>query len=79
MAIRLTRITPRTGDKGTTALVGGVRVPKKVAASSPTARSTAQLRRRNRQTFLRVFIKFGNDGEWYSEMLRRIPERSCST
>lgn len=31
MAIRLTRIYTRTGDKGNTALVGGRRVPKESA------------------------------------------------
>ncbi len=31
MAIRLTRIYTRTGDKGQTALVGGKRVPKESA------------------------------------------------
>ena len=41
MAIRITRVYTRTGDRGETALVGGRRVPKTRRASSPTARSTS--------------------------------------
>ncbi|MGO9607312.1 MAG: cob(I)yrinic acid a,c-diamide adenosyltransferase [Candidatus Binataceae bacterium] len=74
MAIRLTRIYTRTGDKGTTALVGGARVPKE----SGRLESYGTIDELNSivgivRTYLPQYIlKFGNDGEWYSEMLRRI-------
>ncbi|MGO9454215.1 MAG: cob(I)yrinic acid a,c-diamide adenosyltransferase [Candidatus Binataceae bacterium] len=74
MAIRLTRIYTRTGDKGTTALVGGARVPKE----SGRLESYGTIDELNSivgivRTWLPQYIfKFGNDGEWYSEMLRRI-------
>jgi len=74
MAIRLTRIYTRTGDKGTTALVGGARVPKESGrlegyGTIDELNSVVGIVR----TYLPQYIlKFGNDGEWYSEMLRRI-------
>ena len=74
MAIRLTRIYTRTGDKGTTALVGGARVTKE----SGRIESYGTIDELNSvigivRTYLPKYIfKFGNDGEWYSESLRRI-------
>jgi cob(I)alamin adenosyltransferase len=74
MAIRLTRIYTRTGDKGTTALVGGARVPKE----SGRLESYGTIDELNsvigivRTCLPRHVLKLGNDGEWYSEMLRRI-------
>jgi len=74
MAIRLTRIYTRTGDKGTTALVGGARVPKE----SGRLESYGTIDELNSvvgivRTYLpRHVLKLGNDGDWYSEMLRRI-------
>jgi cob(I)alamin adenosyltransferase len=74
MAIRLTRIYTRTGDKGTTALVGGARVAKE----SGRIESYGTIDELNSvigivRTYLPKYIfKFGNDGEWYSEGLRRI-------
>ncbi len=74
MAIRLTRIYTRTGDKGTTALVGGTRVPKE----STRLEAYGTVDELNSvigivRTLLPQFVlKLGNDGEWYSEMLRRI-------
>ena len=74
MAIRLTQIYTRTGDKGTTALVGGARVPKE----SLRLESYGTIDELNSivgivRTFLPQYVlKLGNDGEWYSEMLRRI-------
>ncbi len=74
MAIRLTRIYTRTGDKGTTALVGGTRVPKESGrleayGTIDELNSVVGIVR----TYLPEYVlKLGNDGEWYSEMLRRI-------
>ena len=74
MAIRLTRIYTRTGDKGTTALVGGARVPKESGriegyGTIDELNSVVGIVR----TYLpQYLVKFGNDGEWYSEALRRI-------
>lgn len=74
MAIRLTRIYTRTGDKGTTALVGGARVPKE----SGRLESYGTIDELNSvigvvRTYLpQYLVKFGKDGEWYSEALRRI-------
>jgi cob(I)alamin adenosyltransferase len=74
MAIRLTRIYTRTGDRGTTALVGGARVPKE----SLRLEAYGTVDELNAivgivRTYLNQFVlRLGNDGEWYSEMLRRI-------
>jgi cob(I)alamin adenosyltransferase len=74
MAIRLTRIYTRTGDRGTTALVGGARVPKE----SLRLEAYGTVDELNAivgivRTYLTQFVlRLGNDGEWYSEMLRRI-------
>ncbi len=74
MAIRLNRIYTRTGDKGTTALVGGARVPKESVrleayGTVDETNATVGVVR----TYLPQFIeRFGDDGKWYSEMLRRI-------
>jgi len=74
MAIRLNRIYTRTGDKGTTALVGGVRVPKesgRIEAYGTTDELNCIIG--IVRTYLPKYIfKLGNDGQWYSEMLRRI-------
>ncbi|MBV8773275.1 MAG: cob(I)yrinic acid a,c-diamide adenosyltransferase [Deltaproteobacteria bacterium] len=74
MAIRLTRIYTRTGDQGTTALVGGGRVPKesaRIEAYGTVDELNAAI------GIVRTYLpqernRFGEDFEWYSEMLRRI-------
>ncbi len=74
MAIRLTRIYTRTGDKGLTALVGGRRVPKE----SGRLEAYGTIDELNSIVgIVRTYVpdyrqKFGADFEWYSEMLRRI-------
>jgi cob(I)alamin adenosyltransferase len=74
MAIRLTRIYTRTGDKGLTALVGGGRVPKE----SGRLEAYGTIDELNAiigivRTYLPGYRDgFGADFEWYSEMLRRI-------
>jgi cob(I)alamin adenosyltransferase len=74
MAIRLTRIYTRTGDKGLTALVGGARVPKesgRLEAYGTVDELNAIV------GIVRTYLpnyrdRLGGDFEWYSEMLRRI-------
>ena len=74
MAIRLTRIYTRTGDEGTTALVGGARVPKesgRLEAYGTVDELNAIV------GLVRTYLpnyhdRFGEDFAWYSEMLRRI-------
>jgi cob(I)alamin adenosyltransferase len=74
MAIRLTRIYTRTGDQGTTALVGGSRVPKESArleAYGTVDELNAAL------GIVRSFLldyraRLGADFQWFSEMLRRV-------
>jgi cob(I)alamin adenosyltransferase len=74
MAIRLTRIYTRTGDKGTTALVGGRRVPK----DSGRIEAYGTIDELNSivgivRTFLLQYSgKLGADGKRYAGMLRRI-------
>jgi cob(I)alamin adenosyltransferase len=74
MAIRLTRIYTRTGDEGTTALVGGRRVPKESGrleayGTVDELNSVVGIVR----TYLPNYRdRLGEDFEWYSEMLRRI-------
>jgi len=74
MAIRLTRIYTRTGDKGQTALVGGKRVPKESArleayGTIDELNSIVGIVR----TYLPNYRDgFGTDFEPYSESLRRI-------
>ena len=74
MAIRLTRIYTRTGDKGLTALVGGRRVPKE----SGRLEAYGTIDELNSVVgIVRTYVpnygaKFGGDYKWYSEMLRRI-------
>ena len=74
MAIRLTRIYTRTGDKGLTALVGGARVPKEAGrleayGTIDELNSIVGIVR----TYLPNYRdRLGGDFEWYSEMLRRI-------
>lgn len=74
MAIRLTRIYTRTGDKGLTALVGGKRVPKE----SGRLEAYGTIDELNSIVgIVRTYVpdyrqKFAADFEWYSEMLRRI-------
>ncbi|HLI81620.1 MAG TPA: cob(I)yrinic acid a,c-diamide adenosyltransferase [Candidatus Binataceae bacterium] len=74
MAIRLTRIYTRTGDKGTTALVGGKRVPKE----SGRLEAYGTIDELNSivgivRTYLADYKdRLGDDYVWYSEMLRRI-------
>ncbi len=74
MAIRLTRIYTRSGDKGLTGLVGGARVPKE----SDRLEAYGTIDELNSivgivRTYLPQYRNgFGKDYEWYSEMLRRI-------
>jgi cob(I)alamin adenosyltransferase len=74
MAIRLTRIYTRTGDKGLTALVGGGRVPKE----SGRLEAYGTLDELNAiMGIVRTYLPgyrdgFAADFDWYSEMLRRI-------
>lgn len=74
MAIRLTRIYTRTGDKGLTALVGGARVPKE----SGRLEAYGTIDELNAiigivRTYLPDYQdRLSGDFEWYSEMLRRI-------
>jgi cob(I)alamin adenosyltransferase len=74
MAIRLTKIYTRTGDKGLTALVGGKRVPKESArleayGTIDELNSIVGIVR----TYLVQYREgFGADYDAYSETLRRI-------
>src|SRR3984893_10857395 len=74
MAIRLTRIYTRTGDKGLTAVVGGQRVPRE----SGRLEAYGTIDELNSivgivRTYLPNYAhKLGDDFNWYSEMLRRI-------
>jgi len=74
MTIRLTRIYTRTGDQGMTALVGSGRVPKesgRLEAYGTVDELNAII------GIVRTYLpnyrdRFGEDFEWYSEMLRRV-------
>ncbi len=74
MAIRLTRIYTRSGDKGLTGLVGGARVPKdslRVEAYGTVDELNAVV------GIVRTLTpnfreKLGDDYQWYSDMLRRL-------
>jgi cob(I)alamin adenosyltransferase len=74
MAIRLTKIYTRGGDKGLTGLVGGKRVPKE----SPRLEAYGTIDELN--TFVGLVrtrapdfrAGLGTDYEWFTEMLRRI-------
>ncbi len=72
--VRLSRIYTRTGDKGTTALVGGRRVPK----DSLRLEAYGMVDELNSIVgIVRTYVptyreRLGDDFEWYSEMLRRI-------
>jgi cob(I)alamin adenosyltransferase len=74
VAIRLSRIYTRTGDKGTTALVGGKRVPKEslrleAYGTVDELNSIVGIVR----TYLPPYKgALGDDFTWYSEMLRRV-------
>jgi cob(I)alamin adenosyltransferase len=74
MPIRLTRIYTRTGDKGTTALVGG----RRVAKDSGRIEGYGTIDELNSiigivRTYLPQYASgLGADAAWYSEMLRRI-------
>jgi cob(I)alamin adenosyltransferase len=74
MAIRLTKIYTRTGDKGLTALVGGRRVPKE----SGRLEAYGTIDELNSIVgIVRTYVpqyqaKFGAEYTWYSEMLRRV-------
>jgi cob(I)alamin adenosyltransferase len=74
MAIRLTKIYTRTGDKGLTALVGGKRVPKE----SLRLEAYGTIDELNAivgivRTFLPQYrAGLGADYDWYASMLRRI-------
>jgi cob(I)alamin adenosyltransferase len=74
MAIRLTRIYTRSGDRGLTALVGGARVPKESArlqayGTIDELNSVVGIVRSFLPDYKR---RFGKDYGWYSESLRRI-------
>ena len=74
MAIRLTKIYTRGGDKGLTGLVGGKRVPKeslRLEAYGTTDELNAVIG--IVRTHLPDFKeKLGDDYDWYAEMLRRV-------
>jgi cob(I)alamin adenosyltransferase len=74
MAIRLTRIYTRSGDKGLTGLVGGKRVPKEsrrleAYGTIDELNAIIGLVRTHAPQFE---SGLGSDYRWYSEMLRRI-------
>ena len=74
MAIRLTRIYTRSGDKGLTGLVGGTRVPKdslRLEAYGTTDELNSII------GIIRTYApaysdRLGKDYEWFAEMLRRV-------
>jgi cob(I)alamin adenosyltransferase len=74
MAIRLTRIYTRSGDKGLTGLVGGKRVPKE----SPRLEAWRTTDELNAvigivRTHLPSFqAPLGDHYDWYAETLRRV-------
>jgi cob(I)alamin adenosyltransferase len=74
MAIRLTRIYTRSGDKGLTGLVGGARVPK----DSPRLEAYGTIDELNAvvgmaRTLVPEFReRLGDKYDWYAEMLRRL-------
>ena len=74
MAIRLSRIYTRTGDKGTTALVGGKRVPKESGRleSYGTVDELNSIVGIVRTYLMDYQDRLGDDYQWYSEMLRHI-------
>jgi cob(I)alamin adenosyltransferase len=74
MAIRLSRIYTRTGDKGTTALVGGKRVPKESGRLEAygTVDELNSVVGIVRTYLVEYKDRLGDDYVWYSEMLRRI-------
>lgn len=74
MAIRLTKIYTRGGDKGLTGLVGGKRVPKESArleayGTTDELNAVIGIVRTHVADFKTAL---GNDYEWYAEMLRRV-------
>jgi cob(I)alamin adenosyltransferase len=74
MAIRLTRIYTRSGDRGLTALVGGARVAKESArleayGTIDELNAIVGIVRTYLPSYKR---RFGKDYGWYSESLRRI-------
>src|ERR1700746_1864985 len=74
MAIRLTRIYTRSGDRGLTALVGGARVAKESGrleayGTIDELNSIVGLGGSSLPGYRR---RFGKDYGWYSESLRRI-------
>jgi cob(I)alamin adenosyltransferase len=74
MAIRLSRIYTRTGDKGTTALVGGKRVPKESGRLEAygTVDELNSVVGIVRTYLVEYKDRLGDDYVWSSEMLRRI-------
>ena len=74
MAIRLTKIYTRGGDKGLTGLVGGKRVPKeshRLEAYGTTDELNALIGIVRTQA-PDYWTGLGSDYEWYLEMLRRV-------
>ena len=74
MAIRLTRIYTRSGDKGLTGLVGGARVPKdslrlEAYGTTDELNSIIGIIRTYAPTYRE---RLGAEYEWFAEMLRRI-------
>jgi cob(I)alamin adenosyltransferase len=74
MAIRLTKIYTRTGDKGQTALVGGAKVPKESArleayGTIDELNSVIGIVRTYSQEYQ---LGLGSDFVWFIEMLERI-------
>jgi len=74
MAIRLTRIYTRSGDRGMTALVGGKRVPKdgKRLESYGTIDELNSIIGIVRTLLIEQASRLGDEAEWYAAMLARI-------
>jgi cob(I)alamin adenosyltransferase len=74
MAIRLTKIYTRGGDKGMTSLVGGARVPKESGRLEAygTIDELNSIVGIVRTYAMDYRERLGDDYAWYSEMLRRI-------